>query len=222
MAQFNLGRVKGDKGDKGAQGVSFSFKGEWKSGVAYKNDEITIDVVSYLGSAYACKVSHTSTADNGPSNTTNWGILLSNAFDLVQTDTINDPAKVPSSAVTYGLGQEIDTLNNNLAWQTDVSIPLSNDWTGTINVSKNGLGMVWIRGSVQVGTVSAGLQPTASPLPLGYRPLYNYMMVPMYNATKLKGLLNLGVHSNGNLIIRDVTNLSSGDKIVFEFLYKAV
>lgn len=122
MAQFNLGRVKGDKGDKGAQGVSFSFKGEWKSGVAYKNDEITIDVVSYLGSAYACKVSHTSTADNGPSNTTNWGILLSNAFDLVQTDTINDPAKVPSSAVTHALGQEIDTLNNNLG---DVSSQLA-------------------------------------------------------------------------------------------------
>ena len=35
--------------------------------------------------------------------------------DLVQTDQINNPEKVPSSAVTHALGQEIDTLNNNLA-----------------------------------------------------------------------------------------------------------
>ena len=33
---------------------------------------------------------------------------------IVQTDTVNDTTKVPSSAVTYGLGQQIDTINNNL------------------------------------------------------------------------------------------------------------
>ena len=34
---------------------------------------------------------------------------------MTQTDTINDPERVPSTAVTYALGQEVDTLNNNLA-----------------------------------------------------------------------------------------------------------
>ena len=33
--------------------------------------------------------------------------------DIVQTDTINDPNKVPSSAVTHALGQQVTTLNNN-------------------------------------------------------------------------------------------------------------
>ena len=33
---------------------------------------------------------------------------------IANTDTVNDPTKIPSSAVTYGLGQEIDTLTNNL------------------------------------------------------------------------------------------------------------
>ena len=28
----------------------------------------------------------------------------------------NDTTKVPSSAVTYGLGQQIDTINNNLEY----------------------------------------------------------------------------------------------------------
>lgn len=34
--------------------------------------------------------------------------------DIVQTDTINDPNKVPSTSVTHALGQQVTQLNNKL------------------------------------------------------------------------------------------------------------
>ena len=33
---------------------------------------------------------------------------------IIHTDTINDVTKYPSSAVTYGLGQEIDVLDGKI------------------------------------------------------------------------------------------------------------
>lgn len=117
MAQFNLGRVKGDKGDIGK---SFRIRGTWATDTEYLNNDTTIDVINHSGCAYACKITHTSSGA-GP-NATEWGLLLSNKFDIVDTDTINDPSKLPSSAVTFALGQEIDELTNNLG---DVSSQLA-------------------------------------------------------------------------------------------------
>jgi hypothetical protein len=38
---------------------------------------------------------------------------------VVNTDTINDTTKIPSSAVTFALGKEIDTLTNNFTDKND-------------------------------------------------------------------------------------------------------
>ena len=57
---WTLVASKGDKGDKGDKGVSIRLKGAWAASTAYVNDASYIDVVTYNGSTYACKTSHTS------------------------------------------------------------------------------------------------------------------------------------------------------------------
>lgn len=57
MPTIDLGNVKGDKGDTG---VSMRTKGAWTASTSYVNNTQYIDVVTYGGSSYACKTSHTS------------------------------------------------------------------------------------------------------------------------------------------------------------------
>lgn len=54
MPTIDLGNVKGDTG------VSMRTKGAWTSSTSYVNNTQYIDVVTYGGSSYACKTSHTS------------------------------------------------------------------------------------------------------------------------------------------------------------------
>ena len=55
------------------------------------------------------------------------GIPGSNAtVSIIQTDTVNDSTKVPSSAVTYALGAQIDAINDDLVNRTNKT------YTGTI------------------------------------------------------------------------------------------
>lgn len=79
--------LKGDKGDAGstgatgakgaagATGTSFILKGAWAATTAYVNNTTQIDVVTYGGSTYACKTSHTSTSSILPTNATYWTLL---------------------------------------------------------------------------------------------------------------------------------------------------
>ena len=70
--------AKGDTGAKGATGVSMRLKGAWSSGsVAYVNNTSYIDIVTYNGSSYACKTSHTSSTSITPTNTTYWTQIAS-------------------------------------------------------------------------------------------------------------------------------------------------
>ena len=68
----------GPKGDTGAQGatgatgVSMRLKGAWSSTVAYVNNSSYIDLVTYNGNTYACKVSNTNQA---VTNTTYWELI---------------------------------------------------------------------------------------------------------------------------------------------------
>lgn len=57
MPTIDLGNVNGDKGDTG---VSMRTKGAWTASTSYVNNTQYIDVVTYGGSSYACKTSHTS------------------------------------------------------------------------------------------------------------------------------------------------------------------
>ena len=73
-ANWTLVASKGDKGDKGDKGVSMRLKGAWAASTAYVNDTNYIDIVTYGGSTYACKTSHTSAS---AWNATNWTLLAS-------------------------------------------------------------------------------------------------------------------------------------------------
>ena len=64
----------GPTGAKGATGVGFRSMGAWKASTAYVNNASYIDVVTYGGSTYACKTSHTSGTAWA---STNWTLLAS-------------------------------------------------------------------------------------------------------------------------------------------------
>lgn len=67
--------VKGNTGAQGIQGKSFVIKGGWISGTAYVNNANSIDVVTYNGSSYACKTSHTASTSILPTNVTYWSMM---------------------------------------------------------------------------------------------------------------------------------------------------
>lgn len=69
---WTLVASKGDKGDKGDKGVSMRLKGAWTASTAYVNDTNYIDIVTYGGSTYACKTSHTSASAWAD---TNWTMI---------------------------------------------------------------------------------------------------------------------------------------------------
>lgn len=85
-------------------------------------DELANTAANALAELEALKITKLSIDDNSTSSMSAWSSqkvssqLTSkvNKTDIVQTDTVNDTTKIPSSAVTYALGQEIDTLNDNL------------------------------------------------------------------------------------------------------------
>lgn len=60
----------------GPQGKGFNPRGDWTSGTAYVNNTTTIDTVTYNGSGYACKTSHTASASILPTNTTYWNLIV--------------------------------------------------------------------------------------------------------------------------------------------------
>ena len=77
----NIELISGEKGDKGDQGISIRFKGEWSSTVAYVNDSSYIDLVSYNGNTYICKVSNT---NKSVSDTTYWNLVAKKGDQGIQ------------------------------------------------------------------------------------------------------------------------------------------
>ena len=77
----NIELISGEKGDKGDQGISIRFKGEWSSTVAYVNDSSYIDLVSYNGNTYICKVSNT---NKSVSDTTYWNLVAKKGEQGIQ------------------------------------------------------------------------------------------------------------------------------------------
>lgn len=143
-----------------------------------------------------------------------------NKADIIHTDTISDPTKVPSSVVTEALGKEIDVINNNLAWVDGVVAALQNDWSGTLLISKNGLGQVWIRGSLIVGITATATSIVTLGVP--YASPYNDTIIPVYNFTTKK-MVSICVSSGAaELRVGDISGLTTGDTIRINHLYKAI
>lgn len=65
----------GPQGAAGPKGTSLNLKGAWAANVAYVCSSTQIDVVTYEGSSYACKKSHTSSTSILPTNTTYWTLI---------------------------------------------------------------------------------------------------------------------------------------------------
>jgi hypothetical protein len=71
---------QGPQGPAGAVGRGYRIRGQWASGVTYYYNATYIDLVSYNGSTFYCKVTHTSSPTNPPSgaavpvDTTQWGV----------------------------------------------------------------------------------------------------------------------------------------------------
>ena len=70
-----------NENSKGDQGISIRFKGEWSSTVAYVNDSSYIDLVSYNGNTYICKVSNT---NKSVSDTTYWNLVAKKGDQGIQ------------------------------------------------------------------------------------------------------------------------------------------
>ncbi|NOV63485.1 carbohydrate-binding protein [Clostridium beijerinckii] len=90
----------GATGAKGNTGVSMVLKNAWVSGTAYVNNSTQIDIVTYNGSSYACKTSHTASASILPTNTTYWTCIAQKG-DAGATGT-QGPAGADGASVKYG------------------------------------------------------------------------------------------------------------------------
>lgn len=88
----------GAKGATGAKGVSFVVKGAWASGTAYVNNTTQIDVVTYNGSSYACKASHTASPSILPTNTTYWTLIAQKGATGAKGDKGDTGATGPAGA----------------------------------------------------------------------------------------------------------------------------
>ena len=100
---------KGDKGEDGKQGIQGCIvrDSEWAKGVEYRNDEALtsgtrfVDVVMVRADAtatgwkaYKCKVTHTSSDDNKPDNSTYWDEFDTNVTAIFTSLIIAKNAKI--------------------------------------------------------------------------------------------------------------------------------
>lgn len=123
---------------------------------------------------------------------------------IVHTTETNSTTKVPSSAVTHGLGQDITnlqndvgTINSNLAWESWQTLTLLNDWAGTLQVRKNGLGIIQLKGGVTVGVKDFGT--IIAQLPTGFNSSY-FKNVEFFSATG--DLIDgIAITQDGNLVV---------------------
>ncbi|MCR0569358.1 hypothetical protein MKC54_10945 [[Clostridium] innocuum] len=113
----------GPQGKQGVQGASLILKNDWVSGTAYKNDTTGIDTVSYQGSYYGCKKSHTASASITPANTTYWMLLAakgSQGIQGIQGVKGADGAKILFGAgePAAATGKQGDAYLNTSNWDT--------------------------------------------------------------------------------------------------------
>jgi len=121
---------------------------------------------------------------------------------IVHTTEVNDATKVPSSTVTYGLQQSVDTLNNNLAFEPWENATLLEGWTGWIKYAKNGLGQV--RLAMSLGTGSKVIDGTIiAIMPYAYR-TSNAVTIPVFksNIPPYDTVLGMYIDGNGYITIR--------------------
>lgn len=128
----------GPQGKQGVQGASLILKNDWVSGTAYKNDTTGIDTVSYQGSYYGCKKSHTASASITPTNTTYWMLLAAKGSQGIQG--IQGVKGADGSKLLFGAGEPAaatgkqgDAYLNTSNWDT-FSKTSATTWTRQGNI----------------------------------------------------------------------------------------
>lgn len=154
----------------GGTGVSMRNKGAWASGTAYTAGTAAgsyIDVVTYNGSSYMCKTSHTSSSSNVPPNTTYWTLLSqkgTDGEDGVDGTDGSDGAPAINVVITGDT-----TLRNNSGSTTLTAsvyvggAPATVASNGTVTYSGSTIGTIkWYKGTSTTGTASSTCSVSAS------------------------------------------------------------
>lgn len=95
------------------------------------------------------------------------------------------------------LNDLIGEINSNLAWESWQTLTLLNDWAGTLQVRKNGLGIIQLKGGVTVGVKDFGT--TIAQLPTGFNSS-DFKNVEFFGATG--DLIDgIAVTPDGNLVV---------------------
>lgn len=105
------------------------------------------------------------------------------------------------------------------AWNDYIDATLINGWTGTLKYAKNDLGEVHLKGLVTAGTVN--LDTVIANLAVGYRPEYQ-RQVPLvvYNISTGKIETNFIINDTGNIVIRPPANITAGNQIAINAIFR--
>ena len=133
---------------------------------------------------------------------------IDNAVETLDTNKINN-SNIANNLVTTAEGLVLDArqgkvlndsismINSNLAWESWQTLTLLNDWAGTLQVRKNGLGIIQLKGRVTVGVKNFGT--TIAQLPTGFNSSY-LKNVEFFGATG--DLIDgIAVTPDGNLVV---------------------
>lgn len=121
----------GPQGEQGPTGKGYYPQGSWIQDKPYTNSDTQIDTVSYNGSSYYCKQSHTSSAGASPENASYWGLLATKGSDglLLNADwnansgyaqILNKPTTLAGYGITDGAPGPNSITDSQLG--TDIKI----------------------------------------------------------------------------------------------------
>jgi hypothetical protein len=146
------------EGLPGADGKTFSFRGEWTLGNDYGN-VLSIDVVTYNGSSYACLVDFTD-SDQPDISPTVWVLLASvgpqgTVEDSVLNDLLDVNAATPSSGETLQW--------NGSAWVSSTIFNSNINNSAAISYSKLNLNNSVDYTDLKDGVAKASFRSTLNP-----------------------------------------------------------
>ena len=123
--------MSGMAGIQGPQGTSIRHRGNWAANTSYVNNSQYIDIVTYNGSAYSCKTSHTSgeTWDE-----TNWTVLVIKG--ATSYSELSDKPRINGVELSGDISlEELGVLSSNIDIPVNFSIERPNENSPYVNVS---------------------------------------------------------------------------------------
>lgn len=123
--------MSGMAGIQGPQGASIRHRGNWVANTSYVNNSQYIDIVTYNGSAYSCKTSHTSGETWDESN---WTVLVikgaTSYTELTDKPRINGVELAGDVSL-----EELGVLSSDIDIPVNFSIERPNENSPYVNIS---------------------------------------------------------------------------------------